>query len=157
LIAYIVPEGAFDKEGILFYLKSKLPDYMVPSLLINLDKLPLTANGKVNKKVLPDPAADELLINEYIAPRNEQEEVLVAIWQRLLNVPRVGIKDNFFDLGGHSLLTMRLIAEIREALHIEIPVAIFFQLPTIESLSRHLNISQHDATADDKDLKTIRL
>jgi amino acid adenylation domain-containing protein len=157
LIAYIVPEGAFDKEGILIYLKSKLPEYMVPSLLISLDKLPLTTNGKVNKKVLPDPAAEELLTNEYVAPRNEQEEVLVAIWQRLLNVPRVGIKDNFFDLGGHSLLTMRLISEIREALQIEVPVALFFQLPTIESLNRHLNIHQNDTTAPDKDLKTIRL
>ncbi|MBC9929148.1 non-ribosomal peptide synthetase [Chitinophaga qingshengii] len=157
LVAYIVPEGSFDKDAIRLYLNSRLPEYMVPSLLVKLDKLPLTANGKVNKRALPDPAADELLTSEYLAPRNEKERQLVNIWQQLLNVERVGIKDNFFELGGHSLLTMRLISEIREVLQIEVPVGLIFQLPTIEGLSRHLQLHQQDTLTPAKDVKTFKL
>ena len=92
---------------------------MVPALWVELESLPLTQNGKIDKKALPDPDASELLSNEYVAPRNETERIIAEIWKELLQVDRVGIHDNFFELGGHSLLAMRVISSIRRELESE--------------------------------------
>jgi acyl-CoA synthetase (AMP-forming)/AMP-acid ligase II len=105
LVGYIIPAWReYDREGIIAYLKDKLPEYMVPALLMELESFPLTANGKVDRKALPDPDASELLSHQYTAPRNEAEKVLAAIWEDLLEVEQAGIHDDFFELGGHSLL-----------------------------------------------------
>jgi acyl-coenzyme A synthetase/AMP-(fatty) acid ligase len=96
LIAYIVAESEFKREAITSYLKSRLPEYMLPALWVELETLPLSPNGKVDKKALPDPDASELQSNEYVAPRNELEQKLADIWQELLGLERVGINDNFF-------------------------------------------------------------
>ena len=86
LVGYVVAEEEFDREAIVLYLKEKLPEYMIPSLLMELESLPLTANGKVDRKALPDPDAGELLADKYVAPRNEAETKLAAIWQDILEV-----------------------------------------------------------------------
>jgi hypothetical protein len=117
LIGYIIPAGGeYDREGIIAYLKDKLPEYMVPALLMELESFPLTANGKVDRKALPDPDASELLSHQYTAPRNEAEKILAAIWKDLLEVEQAGIHDDFFELGGHSLLAVRLISAIGRSL-----------------------------------------
>ncbi|MGO4295024.1 amino acid adenylation domain-containing protein, partial [Chitinophaga sp. RAB17] len=157
LVAYIVPKGTFDKTAILNYLKEKLPEYMVPSLLVELDRIPLTANGKTDRKALPDPGDNAQLLNEYVAPRNETEQALVVIWCELLGLERIGVHDNFFELGGHSLQVMRLIAMIRKTLQVKVSVRDFFMLATIESLAKYIRVNQSQAAIAAEDLQTIRL
>lgn len=138
LTGYVVPENNFDKEAILDYLKERLPDYMTPSFLIALEAMPLTVNGKVDKKALPAPDDAALSNAVYMAPRNEQESKLTVIWQQLLGRERIGIHDHFFELGGHSLLAMRLQSAIRKQLQAEVPVKAIFSNPTIAGLAVYL-------------------
>ncbi len=138
LAGYVTPEEKFDKEAITGWLGSKLPEYMVPTLWIEVAEMPLTSNGKIDRRALPEADPSELISNEYVAPRNETEERLTKIWQQLLGVERVGIHDNFFELGGHSLLVMRLIWGIRKELSEEVAVKEIFIHPTIASLSTYL-------------------
>ncbi|MEO7533278.1 MAG: amino acid adenylation domain-containing protein, partial [Ferruginibacter sp.] len=135
LVAYVVPEKAFDKEAMITHLRSRLPEYMVPALWVELESLPLTPNGKINKKALPDPDASDLQSHEYVTPRNETEQQLANVWQELLGVERVGIHDNFFELGGHSLLAMRVVSAIRRSLKSELAIKDLFENPTIAGLS----------------------
>jgi amino acid adenylation domain-containing protein/non-ribosomal peptide synthase protein (TIGR01720 family) len=139
LIAYIVPEEKFDKEAVQRFLRGILPDYMIPAFWVELDSVPLTANGKTDKKALPDPDASELLNERYMAPSNEVEVKLSVIWQDLLQLSQVGINDNFFELGGHSILAMRLIAAIRKELKVELSVRELFAYPTIANLAAYIN------------------
>jgi amino acid adenylation domain-containing protein len=121
LVAYIVPLPGQDVTvtEVRKHLRSTLPDYMIPQHVVELDAIPMTPSGKIDRKVLPSPfsagAGDE---DVYIAPRTETEQALAAIWQEVLGVDRVGIHDNFFDMGGHSLLSMHLISCIKDRLDI---------------------------------------
>ncbi|HVI44817.1 MAG TPA: amino acid adenylation domain-containing protein [Chitinophaga sp.] len=157
LIGYIVPVSSFDKSIILNWLKDKLPEYMIPSLLVELEKVPLTPNGKTDRKALPDPGESLSQLQEYVAPRNETEETLVKIWSGLLGIERIGVTDNFFELGGHSLQVMRLIAMIRKQLQATISVRDFFTLATIESLAKYIRVNQTAPVIPDDDLQTIKL
>ena len=121
------------------YVRSKLPDYMVPAVIVELDRMPLTPSGKLNRKSLPRPQGENWgLRNEYVAPRTGTQEVLAQIWSGVLGVQRVGIKDNFFDLGGHSLLATQLIARVRNAFQIEVPLNKLFERATVEKLSQSI-------------------
>jgi acyl-coenzyme A synthetase/AMP-(fatty) acid ligase len=100
LVGYVVLEDALDKESLQQALRLNLPEYMIPMIWVVLDVMPLTSNGKLDKKSLPDPDGSELLSKEYVAPRNETEEQLAVIWQETLGIDKVGIQDNFFELGG---------------------------------------------------------
>lgn len=138
LVAYLVSAGdnAPPIAGIREHLKAKLPDYMVPSQFVFLEALPRLANGKLNRHVLPAPENTDLTGSEkFIAPRNATEERLIAIWEQLLNQRPIGIRDNFFDLGGHSLLLIRLIVQIEKAFGQRLPVAAVMQAPTVEALA----------------------
>ncbi|MBB6498472.1 non-ribosomal peptide synthetase [Pedobacter cryoconitis] len=137
LIAYFVPSKEEAKEELFTYLKSSLPEYMVP-VLVELDELPLTANGKIDKKSLPDPTGEMLLTNVYVGPQNPTEEVLAEICQQLLGIERIGVDDNLFEIGMHSLLVMRLIAATLEEFKIDIPVRTFFELATIRLLAEYI-------------------
>jgi acyl carrier protein len=138
-VGYVVTaEGLFDKQAVSTYLQSKLPEFMIPAIWVELESLPLTPNGKIDRNALPDPDASGLLNNEYIAPRNGLEAAIAAIWQELLGMERVGIKDNFFELGGHSLLAMRVISAIRRELKVEVAIKELFVHPTIAGLAVHL-------------------
>ncbi|MDQ6610395.1 MAG: condensation domain-containing protein, partial [Bacteroidota bacterium] len=138
LVGYVVPQGIFDREAIHNYLKEKLPEYMVPSVIVELESLPLTANGKVDRKALPDPEAIEVQGGGYTAPRNATEEKLAEIWEKILEVEQVGTNDDFFELGGHSLLAIRLISMIRKELGSEVKIGDVFDYPTIALLSGQL-------------------
>jgi amino acid adenylation domain-containing protein len=137
LVGYVVASGRFDKQELLDYLGSKLPDYMIPALWVELDQLPLTANGKVDKKALPDPELSDMAA-EYVAPRNQTEQILADIWQDLLDVEQVGINDNFFELGGDSLLAIRLVSAARKAFGSELPINDVFDYPTLGALAGRL-------------------
>ncbi|MEP6583183.1 MAG: amino acid adenylation domain-containing protein, partial [Ginsengibacter sp.] len=138
LVGYIVSEGQLNKDELMSHLRMKLPDYMVPSIWIKMERLPLTSNGKINKKALPVPDLSDLSGKEYQAPRNEIEVKLAQIWQELLDAEKVSIHDNFFHIGGHSLLAMRLVSSIRTRLGIEMQVKTLFIYPTIAQLSQQL-------------------
>ncbi|MBD1933118.1 MULTISPECIES: non-ribosomal peptide synthetase [Cyanophyceae] len=141
LIAYIVPDQQQTPTSINLrqFLKEMLPEYMVPSAYVVLESLPLTPNGKVDRRALP--AVDTLsfeMKEDYVAPRDRVEEVLVEIWAKVLGKQQISVRDNFFELGGHSLLATQLISRIRDALQIELSVRNLFESPTVASLARHI-------------------
>ena len=140
LIGYVVAEGDYDKQGIVSYLHTRLPEYMIPGLWVELNSFPITQNGKIDKKALPDVDITDLLNDTYVAPRNELEEKLATIWQELLGVERVGINDNFFELGGHSLLAIRVISSVRKELNVELNVRDLFTHPTIASFGAYIEL-----------------
>jgi acyl carrier protein len=138
LIAYVVPhKGKVLKIGELRdFLKNKLPDYMIPSRFIFLDTLPITSNGKVDRNALPVPAFSRHHIDgPYVAPRDSIEEKLAKIWAAILGIKQIGIKDNFFYLGGDSLLATGLLIEIKKVTGRDLPVRSLFEFPTIEQLA----------------------
>ncbi|MBB6274916.1 amino acid adenylation domain-containing protein/non-ribosomal peptide synthase protein (TIGR01720 family), partial [Pedobacter cryoconitis] len=134
LIGYVIPEGAFDREGIVAYLKDKLPDYMIPSILLPIESIPLTPNGKIDRKALPEPGDVIVSASDYVAPRNPMEQTLTAIWQDLLGVPKVGIHDNFFELGGDSIVTIQVVSRSKRAGYDLHPKDLFIY-QTVEKLS----------------------
>lgn len=118
-------------------LKNSLPDYMVPDNFIIVPAMPLTPNGKIDKKALPDPETRET-VKLYTGPRNETETMLAGIWRELLGLQQIGIYDNFFDLGGHSLLALRVIASVENVTSKRLPVSVLFEYPTIEKFAKFL-------------------
>ncbi|MDQ3846751.1 MAG: phosphopantetheine-binding protein, partial [Bacteroidota bacterium] len=112
----------------------------VPQQWIELEQLPLTSNGKVDRRALPELDTSELSSQAYVAPRTPTEEKLVEIWQELLGVDRVGIYDNFFELGGHSLLATKVMSKIRKEMKVELEIDDMFQFTTINRLSKFLEI-----------------
>ncbi|TPG85648.1 amino acid adenylation domain-containing protein [Brevibacillus laterosporus] len=138
LCAYIVlREGVTIKE-IREFLSANVPDYMIPSHFVQLDRMPLTQNGKIDRKALPEPEGNLMTGAEYEAPRNAVEEILVGIWSELLSVESMGINDNFFELGGHSLKAAHLISKIHKHFQVEMPLKEFFQIPTIKGISQYI-------------------
>ena len=118
------------------FLKAKLPDYMMPSTFVVLDKFPLTPNGKINRKALPPPVSDRAEAKQdFTPPRTPTEESLAKIWRELLGQTVIGIDDNFFETGGHSLLAMQMMARVRDEFHAEISLRNIFEAPTIAELA----------------------
>ncbi|QAT84065.1 tyrocidine synthase [Corallococcus coralloides] len=141
LVAYVVGE-ALDVTALRAHLKQHLPEYMVPAAFVPMDALPLTSNGKVDRKSLPAPDASALRASHaYEAPATPLEEKLAALWSEVLRVPTVGRTDNFFELGGHSLLATQLVARVRAALDVELPLRALFEAPTIEALAERLQLT----------------
>ncbi len=148
LAGYVVSGGKTGKETIVQQLRGKLPEYMIPQVWTELEEMPLTSNGKVNKKALPKPDTSGLGSRVYTAPTSETETRLAAIWQELLGIERIGIHDNFFELGGHSLLAMRLISAIRRQMKVEVTVKNLFLYPTISLLSTQLGLEEETLLPD---------
>lgn len=139
LVAYVLLASDRPPDASLLrtYLRTQLPDYMLPALFIFLEVWPLTPNGKVDKGALPVPeAADRTKEASYVAPRNVLEELLVEVWQEVIQFEGIGIHENFFDLGGQSLLATRVIARLRQALELDIPLRTLFEHPTIAQFAR---------------------
>jgi amino acid adenylation domain-containing protein len=136
LVAYVVPQGESGVSGaeLRSFLRGTLPAYMVPSVFVPLRRLPLTRNGKLDRRALPVPDSGGAL-REPLPPRTPFEELLSGIWAETLRVERVGVEDNFFDLGGHSLLATRVIARIRESFGVALPVRSLFDRPTVSRLA----------------------
>jgi amino acid adenylation domain-containing protein len=136
LVAYVVARRAgLTADDLRAFLRTKLPDYMVPSAFVFLPALPLNANGKVNRRALPAPDQVRPEQTKFVQPRDETESRLVGIWEDLLTIRPVSVVDNFFDLGGHSLLVIRLLARIERAFGRSLPISAVFQSPTIEHLA----------------------
>ncbi|KAF2340111.1 non-ribosomal peptide synthetase, partial [Flavobacterium nitrogenifigens] len=139
LIAYFTTVNTIDKSALRSFLQERLPDYMVPGFYVELEELPLTPNGKINHKALSGADGEDLIRGEYVAPRNETEQKLVAIWQEVLGIEKVGVTDSFFELGGNSLKVMRLLNTIEKTFLFKMPVSQFFDNPNIESFSSVIN------------------
>ncbi|WP_368031642.1 phosphopantetheine-binding protein, partial [Bacillus licheniformis] len=122
-------------QGLREHLSKHLPDYMIPSCFVELNEIPLTASGKVDRKALLRHEVSVSGTAEYAAPRNECEEKMVGIWQEVLGAEQVGIHDQFFDLGGHSLKAMTMLAKIHKAFGVEVPLQVLFEKPTVAALS----------------------
>ena len=120
-------------------LRERLPASMVPAAFVLLRALPLTANGKLDRRALPAPDAHPEPDAEFVAPRTPTEEVLADVWAEVLEVDRVGVGDNFFDLGGHSLRATQLVSRLRRLFQIELPLRDLFREPTVAALARHLD------------------
>jgi thioesterase domain-containing protein len=148
LLAYLVAQQqqpAPSVTALREFLKEKLPEYMVPASFTMLDAMPLTANGKIDRKALPAPDQSRPEMGkEFIAPRTPAEQILAGIWEELLDVRPVGVRDDFFSLGGHSLLAVRLMARIQASFGQHLPLASLFRGATIEKLASLLHEQPHD-------------
>lgn len=139
LIAFIVPHGDFfDRTVILSYLRNKLPEYMIPTILVDLKEFPLTSNGKIDKKALLEMDVLNYSAIKYSPPVNQIQLMLVDKWQEILGREKVGIHDNFFELGGHSLTALRLLTNIKDTLGIPLTIRDLFLHQSIESLAKHI-------------------
>ncbi|MFV3292775.1 phosphopantetheine-binding protein, partial [Pseudomonas sp. NY11955] len=142
LVGYVVPADSAQDESALRdslreALKAGLPDYMVPAHLLLLGTLPVTPNGKLDRKALPQPDASQLQ-GEYIAPQSALEQQIAAIWADVLKLERVGLSDNFFELGGHSLLATSVIVRIQEQAGVAAELKELFEFPVLSEFCRQL-------------------
>ncbi len=157
LIAYVVLKngGSAFGDQLRDFLAKSLPDYMVPSFFVMLDKMPLTPNGKINRTALPAPEREHSVLQE-ILPRTPFETALADIWRELLRLDAISVRDDFFERGGHSLLATRLVSQIRQTLELEIPVRAVFEERTIENLALYIAELQASA-ADSSDIDKLLL
>lgn len=145
LVAYhINRNGAISASELREFLRVKLPEYMVPSAFVALKEFPLTPNGKVDRKSLPKPEQTESERNDaYVGPRTPTEEVLAGIWSEILGIKNIGVSQNFFESGGHSILATRVVSRVRDVFNIDLPLRSMFESPTVEgvatALVRHSN------------------
>ncbi len=140
LVAYIVPqkEETLAIPELRIFLEAELPSYMVPAVFVILEALPLTPNGKVDRKALPAPELTQLSSSNHVPPSTPIENLLAGIWAEILGLNKVSIHENFFTLGGHSLIATRVISQIRQVFHIELPLRCLFEKPTIAGLAKEI-------------------
>ncbi len=150
LVAYVVPHNAVSvgapAAGLRAFLAERLPAYMVPSAVVPLEALPLTPNGKVDRRTLPAPDAAAMRAGPFAPPADSTEERLAELWQDLLRVRPIGVTDNFFDLGAHSLLAVRLVTEVERVFGRRVALATLFEEPTIRRLAAALQEGDGDPT-----------
>jgi aryl carrier-like protein len=150
--ASLVHEPKVDRgqviQSIRQHLRAQLPAYMVPFAFVLLDALPLTANGKVDRNALPDPDRDRQETSApYVAPDTEFERAIAGTWQDLLSLARVGLHDNFFDIGANSLLMIQAQAALRERLGVPVSLVDLFRFPTVSALAAFLTQGETASTA----------
>ncbi|NJD03239.1 MAG: AMP-binding protein, partial [Ruminiclostridium sp.] len=141
LCAYIVSSSVLTNEELRTYLRNKLPEYMIPSYFVKLEKMPLTPNGKIDRKALPEP--ERSIDIEYAAPQSEIEEKMVKIWQDVLGVGRIGINDNFFDMGGDSIKAMQILTRLNKC-GLSIEIRDLFQHETIGELCSYIKVMDRE-------------
>ncbi|UPK71695.1 amino acid adenylation domain-containing protein [Chitinophaga filiformis] len=139
LAAYYTSGDNVPEETIQQHLRRFLPDYMVPAYVLRLEEFPLTPNGKVDRSLLPEPERKQ---SQYVAPRNKTEQLLATIWEEVLGVERVGITDNFFALGGHSLKAILVLSRIQKELSLKLELRDLFMLPTLADLYAEIEIME---------------
>ena len=140
LVAYVVArDGALDSSALRAALKGKLPDYMVPSAFVQLERLPTTPSGKVDRRALPAPSDVEVVVKRAIvAPRTYLERQMADVWEAVFKISPISVTDSFWDLGGHSMLAVKLMASIAQAFGKRIPLNTLFQAPTVAELAKHV-------------------
>jgi amino acid adenylation domain-containing protein len=157
LVAYYVTKDdqPLSVNELRDYLGENLPKYMIPAGFMQLESLPLTPNKKVDRKALPKPETHRPILNDvYSAPKGKIESIIGNIWADLLLLDQVGVEDNFFDLGGNSLLVLRVVSRIKEELDFDFPIIKLFQYPTINGIAKYINQNQDLSSNVDEDLIT---
>jgi len=152
LVAYYTGDADVAADHLRAHLAETLPEYMVPAAFVQLEALPLTANGKLDRKALPAP--DASAVRGYEAPQGETEQALAAIWQDILQIERVGRQDNFFEMGGHSLLVVKLVREIKQQFEVELVLHDVFIAPVLSFLAERI-IDAQLAQFDEDDLLQV--
>ncbi|MGF2038868.1 MAG: non-ribosomal peptide synthetase [Nostoc sp. CmiVER01] len=166
LVAYVVPhpQATPTTSELRQFLSNKLPGYMVPAAFVMLESLPLTPNGKVDRRALPDPDLHQEL-SDYVMPNTEVEKIIAGIWQKALELEKVGVYNNFFELGGHSLLLVQINQQLQEKFGLKLSIVDMFNYPTIHTLSQYLNtkfnqedtfIEKSSRTQTHSDSKSLR-
>jgi acyl carrier protein len=137
LVCYVVwkEDSESTQDGLRTWARERLPDYMVPVAWIELDELPRTPQGKVDRKSLPDPVWGESTTRIYEEPRDDVERRMAAVWQRVMRIERIGAVDDFFELGGHSLLATQVVSHVRLEFSVEVSLRELFERPTVRGLS----------------------
>ncbi|MFS0553782.1 amino acid adenylation domain-containing protein [Brevibacillus sp. 179-C9.3 HS] len=138
LCAYVVLQAEISNEELRAYLSRTLPEYMIPSFFVNLERIPVTPNGKTDRRALPIPDGNAFTGTAYLAPTTELEQKMAAIWENVLGVSRVGIQDNFFTLGGHSLKAIQLISHMQKECKTDVPLRVLFERPTIQAIAKYV-------------------
>ncbi len=147
LVGYVVPAAGMkmDAAELRAWVKGRLPEYMVPVAWVEMTRLPLSPNGKVDRKNLPQPEYQRPeLAGGYQEPRTPSEEVMAAIWAEVLKLERVGVQDQFFELGGHSLLATQVVSRIRQTFQVELPLRALFEAPTVAGLTERVEALQRE-------------
>jgi natural product biosynthesis luciferase-like monooxygenase protein/amino acid adenylation domain-containing protein len=141
LVAYVVPQGDTDPQpaALRSALTGKLPEYMIPSAFVALAALPMTRNGKLDRRRLPRPDEKAIAVRAYEAPQSDSEAAVAEIWRDLLGIERVGRGDDFFELGGHSLLAIQMVSRLRQAVGWDVPLRMLFEAPTVAGLACKLD------------------
>jgi acyl carrier protein len=153
LVGYVVANPAHESEAPLVpqlrsWLRELLPEYFIPAVFVVLDKLPLTANGKIDRHALPEPDyATNIAQETFVAPRTPEETKIAEIWSEMLGVKPIGIETDFFDLGGHSLLATILIAHVNEAFGVEVPLRLLFDSPTVAAMAAYVANTREQSQA----------
>jgi yersiniabactin nonribosomal peptide synthetase len=162
LVGYVIPESEniedLNQAQLLDYLQKKLPEYMVPSVFLILDKLPVSANGKVNRQALPMPDNINRLQKDSIPAKTKLEQSLVEIWSKAFGIEKIGITDNYFDLGGDSLLGTKICAEVHKKLGVELLLRNLFEKATIAALAKYVQVlmdEKENTVFSDVQLPTI--
>jgi len=146
LIGYVICISPFDKDEVISFLSGKLPDYMVPHTWMELDAFPLTFNGKINRKALPKPIVESQETIKYEAPKTDLQIKVSEVWRKILGVEKVGLHNDFFDLGGHSLMAMRAIVAMRKETGLLVSIRDLFSYPTVKQLTEILATKKIDDT-----------
>jgi amino acid adenylation domain-containing protein len=145
LVAYVVPKRGLDPtvNELRRALAQNLPDYMMPSAFVFLPTLPVSATGKIDRRALPAPEGVRPRLEEaFVAPRNRTEEMVTEVWAKLLSLKQVGVHDNFFNLGGHSLLVNQVISRLRDLFGVELPLQVLFEAPTIAGVAENIDVAR---------------
>jgi amino acid adenylation domain-containing protein len=150
LVAWTVLRPGEPAPDLRAWLRGRLPAHMVPSAYVPLDAFPLTANGKVDRRALPAPPADLPSAAAYVAPSTPTEQAVAAIWAEVLGAPRVGLNDNFFDLGGHSLVATQVVLRIESEFGVQLPLRSLFDTPTVGEVSRWIEQRQLETAGEDR-------
>ncbi|MGZ4956213.1 MAG: non-ribosomal peptide synthetase family protein, partial [Methylobacter sp.] len=155
LTAYVVATGALTADRLRADLKGSLPDFMLPGAVVFLERMPLTANGKIDRKALPEADMAEAASKRYEAPETETESVLAAIWSEMLGIELVGRHDDFFALGGHSLLAAQLPVAVQKQFNIQLPLKRFFEMPTVAAQARLIDTGESGVDSVDLEAEAV--
>jgi surfactin family lipopeptide synthetase A len=159
-VGYVTREGeGASAAEIKGRLKERIPEYMMPWVIVMMEEMPLNANGKIDRSALPPVDLARTLDEEtYVAPRNPIESIIGSLWSEVLKVEQIGVSDNFFELGGHSVLAAMLISRLRQLFHLEMPLRRLFEAPTLADFSdmviRNL-LSEEDELSRERIMKEI--
>ena len=158
LLAYLVLEGdaSWALQELRNFASAQLPDYMVPSFFMQVERIPLTANGKVDQRALPLPETAPASTENFVAPRSETEKKLAAIWSELLGRDQIGINDNFFELGGHSLLATQAVSRVRDTFSVRLTLRNFFENPTVASLAELVTSAPEESSRAARSIRRLQ-